>query len=476
CFNEQDSFQLSSLFRDLALVGPSATGGCPYIFTITHYAEISRSDIAALDTLLLGCRMTGWFGWCGVPKEGDDRFLGWWWVPKEGEDGLVLWDQVLPFDEALCEKGGAFKDLGKEQKQMSRALSAVRVFRSSDLDRKGEGAMAKAKKQKGLKEESQETRKVQTEGAEAEEAQKPVSAEASEAKAEAEEDPKSASAEVSEAEEDEEPAQEAKEALEVLLPEICRLKKAEVEQVRLSGGRVSGYAQRVEVLYQDALSGLRKHFKILPEGELGQLRVAALAFWRARRDVALIDPRSQTLRKRYEEAGELKGRVVDVLKVVGRGDADVQRVLEEVRPGAGYEDRADDLKDLHSAVKRYRSVLLKKELLTEEEMDAMPRLAESLLAPSKEKAALEKARLLRDQAWTYFVRIQREMARYLRFIYDGQPEVLAQIELHATTPTTSAKKASNKSGKGQAKKQKDAKASEKPANPTDPNHPTPDAN
>lgn len=398
-------------------------------------------------------------------------------VPKEGEDGLVLWDQVLPFDEALCEKGGAFKDLGKEQKQRLRAWSAVRVFRNrTPLTDKGDGAMAKAKKQKGLKEESQEMGKGQTEVSETEETQEPASAKGRESKAGVEEDPKGASAEGSEAEEDEEPAQEAKEALEVLLPEIVRLEKAEVEQVRLSGGRSSGYAQRVEVLYQDALPGLRKHFKILPEGELGQLRVAALAFWRARRDVALLDPRSQTSRKRYEEAGELKERVVDVLKVVGRGDADVQRVLEEVRSGTGYEDRANDLKDLHSAVKRYRSVLLKKELLTEEEMDAMPRLAESLLAPSKEKAALEKARLLRDQTWTYFVRIQREMARYLRFIYDGQPEVLAQIDLHATTPTTSAKKkASPKNGKAQAKKQKAAKASETPANPTDPNHPTPDA-
>ncbi len=297
--------------------------------------------------------------------------------------------------------------------------------------------MAKTNKQKANQEEIQDAPKTQKEKAVVAKEKQLAKGEASEAGGALEEDLKHL-------EEDEEPTEEARDALHRLRSEIDEVKQAELEQVLMSGGRASAYAQRVEPLYQEALPQLRAHYKILPEKQLGLLRSAALAFWRARRDVGLIDPTSGTLRKHYEEAGELKEAVSDLLKVVGRGDPQVQRLLNKIRPGTGYEDRANDLNDLYPTVKHYQEILLKKALLTEAQIESIPKLAESLLAPSKEKAALQKARLLRDRAWTYFLKIQKEMARYLRFIYHDEPTILAQIDLYAPT-TASKSKATRKS-------------------------------
>ncbi len=166
--------------------------------------------------------------------------------------------------------------------------------------------------------------KGQTEVSETEETQEPASAKGWESKAGVEEDPKGASAEGSEAEEDEEPAQEAKEALEGCC-QNSRLEKAEV-------GRF-GWWRRLRVCAAGGvlIRSVGDCGVSLPEGELGSCEWH-LAFGGRGRGVH---------RHTAQESDRVKGGC-DVLKVVGRGDADVQRVLEEVRPGTGRR-RANDL-------------------------------------------------------------------------------------------------------------------------------------
>jgi len=242
-----------------------------------------------------------------------------------------------------------------------------------------------------------------------------------------------------ETEDKSEPTQEAHDALEILRPFLDKITPSELRPVRLLGALAVKYAQRLAPILQDAMPELQRFFKILPEESFGMLSKAASAFWSAQRAFERIDPSSQTLQKLYKEAGELKETVIGVLQAVGRKDPEVQRVLALVKPGTGYLDRADDLLDLHAVVKTYQETLLKKELLSLEEIQDLTHFATALTAPTKGAADLEAARSLRDRAWTFFLQIQGEAERYLTFLYAPDQAKLASLPRLYPAPVRKAK-------------------------------------
>jgi hypothetical protein len=223
------------------------------------------------------------------------------------------------------------------------------------------------------------------------------------------------------------PSEEAKEALEKVKPYLAALPEKELKQPRVAGARAVAYAIRMQEMLDMAMPALREIFKVLPEEELGRLKTAALAFWSTQRAVELVDPSSKSSRQSYLKAGELKELVIQVLQFVGRGDSEVSRVLAVVKPGTGYVDRANDLLDLHTAIKKYQADILKKELLSAEQIEAMPTMAEQLLAPSQETANIATLRQMRDRAWSYFFHLHQEADRHLRFLYAYEPDKISAL-------------------------------------------------
>ncbi|MCK6511053.1 hypothetical protein L6R29_13910 [Myxococcota bacterium] len=215
---------------------------------------------------------------------------------------------------------------------------------------------------------------------------------------------------------------EAQEALDALREHLAALKEEELRKPRLSGAQASAYATRMDAKLKEALPALRATFVSVPEKQFALLRKAALAFWSAQRAVELLDPNSIAAQEKYEEAGVLKEYVIQVLRVVGFGDKKVEEVIEKVKPGTGYVDRANDLQDLSRAVETYKATILQKELLTPAQITSLQSMAEALLAPTQSESVSEEARLERDRAWTFFLDIQAEADRHMQFLYAKDPK------------------------------------------------------
>ncbi len=108
--------------------------------------------------------------------------------------------------------------------------------------------------------------------------------------------------------------------------------------------------------------------------------------------------------------------------LVAGNDPTVIKVLDAVRRGTGYADRADDLTSLHPHVLSRKDDLVKRGLMTAEQIDRMGELAPKLLSGEGGSPEAKAAALLRNRAFTHFYQAWQEIERHLDFLYAFDPE------------------------------------------------------
>lgn len=214
----------------------------------------------------------------------------------------------------------------------------------------------------------------------------------------------------------------AESALQQTMPELEAIAAADVSRCNVAGTTaVEASQQTVEMLEPD-LERMREVFVKPPETEAATLVERAMALWAAQKRAETLDPDEGPDRvELFQEAGELKERSIKVLDLVAGDDSKTRKVLEQVRPGFGYRDRADDLTALYPQLDLRRADLVRRELMTEEQITRVGTLAPELLREPTDARAMTEAALLRDRAWTHFQRAWREIRRHLAFLYADDP-------------------------------------------------------
>jgi hypothetical protein len=167
-------------------------------------------------------------------------------------------------------------------------------------------------------------------------------------------------------------------------------------------------------------------FKAPPMADMEQVEERAMAVWAAEKQVEAADPTPATnLPALYVEGGSLKDVSVKVLDLLAGNDAEVRRTLKIIQPGSGYRDMADDLTAIHPLLLSRQAAIVATTIMTDAQIDRVGELAPLLLAPKKaEPTALKAARLLRDRAWTYYLRSYNEIMRHVTFIHTNAPDKL----------------------------------------------------
>ena len=221
-------------------------------------------------------------------------------------------------------------------------------------------------------------------------------------------------------------ASTAEAALEKLMPAISALDEGALERCNATGVAAVETSRKMVTLLAEDRPAMEAAFCSPPAVEMEELEARALALWAAEKrvDAAAPEPVSN-LPALYAEGGKLKERAVKVLAIIAGEDSEVKRTLEKVRPGTGYRDRADDLTALHPFVLERKAEILQKELMIEAEMRRMGEIAPLLLDPKGGPSSeIEAARLLRNQAWTHFLRAYEEIQRHVAFVHYYAPDRL----------------------------------------------------
>lgn len=219
----------------------------------------------------------------------------------------------------------------------------------------------------------------------------------------------------------------AEDALQRLMPELEAIPSDDTTRCNVAAiTAVEASQKTVEMLPPD-LERMREVFKQPPETEAAGLVDRSMALWAAQKRVDAVDAAETPDRAVfYQEAGELKELAVKVLDLVAPKETKVVELLDRIRPGWGYRDRADDLTALYPELHRRRADLVRRELMTEEQIARVGTLAPKLLQGPKDTVASAKAALLRDRAWTHFIRAWREIRRHLAFLYSYDPAGLKE--------------------------------------------------
>lgn len=228
----------------------------------------------------------------------------------------------------------------------------------------------------------------------------------------------------------------AESALARCLAAIQAIDPKAVEVCNVEGTVIIRVAREYAALLPADVPRLNEIFKNPPEQAMRELVDRGLAAYGAEiRLETLFETGDEQKRALYVEGGELKKKAVLNLQVVAGDVADVLQVIEAVRPGTGYADRARDLSRLHPQLVRFQDVLLRKELMTEAEIDRVGELGTLLPASGPKPKEIEAARLLRNKAWTHFVTAWREINRHLDFLYYFDPMGRSRYpSLYAKTP------------------------------------------
>lgn len=221
-------------------------------------------------------------------------------------------------------------------------------------------------------------------------------------------------------------ATNAEQALKKQLDAIGAVDENKIEKCNVTGASAVETSRVMTKLLERDLDGIGQAFSSPPVTEAGQLGERSLAFWATEKRVEAIDPTPETNRSAlYAEGGELKDLSVKVLDFIASDDDAVVRVLAQVSPGSGFKDRADDLTAIHPHLVERRKEIVRKELMTEAQIDRVGELAPVLLDPKAGKPQeLLDARLLRDKAWTHFLAAYNEIRRHVAFLHFYDQEKL----------------------------------------------------
>lgn len=204
-----------------------------------------------------------------------------------------------------------------------------------------------------------------------------------------------------------------------------RLKKANVP-----GPHTVEQALQLKKMALERMARLEEVFRTPPTREAGVLDSRAMAFLAAEKRVDAVTTGAPGLRQElYQKAGDEKTWAVKVLDIVGHGDETTQKVLDDVRPGSGYQDRADDLAALHPQLVRYQDVLVEKQLMTQRRIAELGAMTKQLLAPGEGTSELTAAEKLENQAFSYFLEAWDAVIQPLRYVMDldGDPTPLPSL-------------------------------------------------
>ena len=214
-------------------------------------------------------------------------------------------------------------------------------------------------------------------------------------------------------------ATNAEQALKKHLDAIGSVDEREIAKCNVTGTTTVEVSRVMTKLLERDMDAIGQAFSNPPVTEAGQLEERSLAFWAAEKRVEAIDPTPESDRAAlYAEGGELKDLSVKVLDFVASDDDAVARILKQVSPGSGFKDRADDLTAIHPHLAQRRKEIVRKELMTEAQIDRVGELAPVLLDPKAgTPQELLDARLLRDKSWTHFLAAYNEIRRHAAFLH-----------------------------------------------------------
>ena len=218
----------------------------------------------------------------------------------------------------------------------------------------------------------------------------------------------------------------AEATLEALLPAIRTIPEDQALTCTVPGTLMVQVGREMVPLLERDRAAIEAAFAAPPIDVMLSIDKRSLAVFAAEKRVVAIDPTPVSdLPALYTEAGELKSQSLKLLDLTAGDEEEVARTIARVQPGTGYTDRANDLGAIHPMLMKYKSAILGTSLMTQAQIDRVGELVPLLLQPKTGKpAALEAARVLRNQAYTYFMRSYTEIRRHAAFIHDGAPKML----------------------------------------------------
>lgn len=142
---------------------------------------------------------------------------------------------------------------------------------------------------------------------------------------------------------------EGKRALDRLAPEIDAIPESEVQAVRvdvqaalLSCLAVAGFVRTPEVYAQFARLP-KEHFELGAVDSLGETCIATMASIKAARDAGVLEGEVAIPDEIAQEAAAVEGRMQKVCEYLLSDDPEIRGLLDDLRPGTGYRDLANDL-------------------------------------------------------------------------------------------------------------------------------------
>ena len=217
----------------------------------------------------------------------------------------------------------------------------------------------------------------------------------------------------------------AEDALMSLLSNIQAISPKDTRTTNVRGTHAVSTAQKMTEEAAKHRTAIEAPFKTSPFEQIDQLIPRAFALWAAEKRIEATADASSKLSARYAEAGELKTVAVKVLDLIAVDDPAVRKILDAIRPGTGYADRADDLTALHPHLDARKEKIISMGVMTEAQIDRIGVLGSTLLVQENNKEAADAATLLRNQAFTYFYAAWREVERHIDFVYFHDSEARA---------------------------------------------------
>ena len=214
----------------------------------------------------------------------------------------------------------------------------------------------------------------------------------------------------------------AEEVLENEFPNIKAIPEKNAKKATMSGGKTVSISRTYKKILPQDKDGIEVLFKEYP-GFFSELENRGLAFWAASKRLEIISNDKAQKKEYYKEAQELKSKAIKILDLIAGDDDLVKKVIQITKPGTGYSDRAEDLAALYPHLKIREASLVEKTLMTAEEIDRIGRLP-SILVDVSRGEKLAEAKLLKRQAWTYFLVAYREIRRYVECLHFYSPEEL----------------------------------------------------
>lgn len=212
--------------------------------------------------------------------------------------------------------------------------------------------------------------------------------------------------------------------------EIRKVEGPRLKTANVGGPRTVEEALHLQKMARERMARLEEVFKMPPAREIGVLDSRALAHLAAEKRVQAITTDDVGLRQElYQKAGEEKTWAIKVLDIVGSNDSTVQKVLADVRPGSGYQDRASDVAALHPQLVRFQLPLVEQQLMSEQRIAQFGTMTKKLLTPVDRTTQLTAAEKLQNQAFSYFVEAWDAVIKPLRYVMelDGDTTPLPRL-------------------------------------------------